>query len=95
MTKKITKIMKKNREEIREGLRLWLSEATGGCEIQSGYVKGKKEDYGWPCGTCLVGILNEIGLKPQAEEYNEHNDEVDRANEVWRAILQIRDAELK
>jgi hypothetical protein len=30
-----------------------------------------------------------------APEYGEHNNPVDRINEVWRAILQMRDYEPK
>jgi peptidoglycan-associated lipoprotein len=32
--------------------------------------------------------------KQNYQEYKQHNKPVDRANEVWRAILQIRDAKL-
>ena len=35
----------------------------------------------------LLGKL----LPHTAQEYVEHNDPVDRVNEVWRAILQLRD----
>lgn len=94
MIKKI-KILKQKKEKMREGFRLWLMNATGGCEIQGGYVKGKKQDYGWPCGTCVIAVLDMLGLNPKKKEYKEHNNRVDRTNEVWRAILQMRDAKLK
>ena len=83
-----------NYQMAREELRLWLAKYAG-CESQSGYVRGEKEDYGWPCGTCLIYLLGKIGLISRKKEYQEHNDKVDRANEVWRAVLQIRDAKLK
>jgi hypothetical protein len=83
--------MEKKYQKAREDLRLWLVENTG-CEIQGGYVEGKKQIYGWPCGTCVAHLFDKLGLDIRKKEYNEHNDEVDRVNEVWRAILQIRDA---
>jgi hypothetical protein len=38
----------------------------------------------------VCSLLGSI-MPPTAPEYSEHNDPVDRVNEVWRAILQIRD----
>lgn len=80
---------------MREGFRQWLADATG-CNIQSGAVKGKEKDSGWPCGTCTIDILSKIGLTPKVEAYHDRDKKnVDRANEVWRAILQIREAKIK
>jgi hypothetical protein len=71
--------------EFVEDLRLALIKGTHGCELQEG-TDGKP----WPCGTCTCGLL--AGLIPDsAAEYSQHNHPVDRVNEVWRAILQIRD----
>lgn len=70
----------------KEELREWLVKHTG-CDIQEG-----RGIAGWPCGTCTVGLLKYIGLDSSTSEYNEHNDPTDRCNEVWRAILQIRES---
>jgi len=67
---------KKAKEELRE----WLVKYTAGCAVQDG----------WPCGTCAVHFLEQLGLKSSKDDYHEHNKPVDRINEVWRAILQIR-----
>jgi hypothetical protein len=75
--------------KTREGLRRYLVEATGGCAIQAG-----NDGRLWPCGTCVLSLLATIGLDSQAPEYGERNGTPDRANEVWRALVQIRDAEL-
>lgn len=72
----------KEMQQAREKLRQWLVKYTNGCDVQSG----------WPCGTCAIDLLKDLGLDSNKPEYNEHNDEIDRCNEVWRAILQIRDA---
>lgn len=76
----------KSGETLREGLREYLVDATGGCAIQEG-----GDGKGWPCGTCVIDVLKRMGLDTAVVEYHEHNDPVDRVNEVWRAILQIRD----
>lgn len=68
-------------KKVKEELRKWAVKSTGGCDIQDG----------WPCGTCFVYLLEKIGLNPESPEYEEHNKPVDRINEVWRAILQIRE----
>lgn len=81
-------------QEAREDLRKWLIKYTN-CAVQSGIVNGKQEETGWPCGTCTNYFLEEIGLNPQQDEYHEHNETLDRINEVWRAILQIREAPIK
>jgi hypothetical protein len=70
-------------EEAREGLRRWLVAATG-CDIQH---------TGWPCGTCTIHLLTRLGLVEHHPAYHERNADPDRHNEVWRAILQIRDTE--
>jgi len=72
--------MKINYKQAREDLRKYLVEYTG-CEIQDG----------WPCGTCIMALLNGLGLDDTKPEYKEHNKPIDRHNEVWRAILQIRE----
>jgi hypothetical protein len=64
----------------RAALQAWATKQTK-CRVQNG----------WPCGTCFFDLLRRIGLNEDAPEYHAHNDPVDRANEVWRAVLQIRD----
>jgi hypothetical protein len=67
--------------------------------MENKYLRAKKElkeflvkythcqlQDGWPCGTCLIHFLQKIGVK----EDKNHNKPIDRLNEVWRAILQIR-----
>jgi hypothetical protein len=77
--------------ECREELRLWLVKWTG-CSVQSGLDKsGKLRDDGWPCGTCACFLLATLG----AVEDGFHNNPVDRNNEAWRAILQLRGDEVK
>jgi hypothetical protein len=78
--------MQQPKKEVRfvEALRVALVEATT-CGIQES-ADGKD----WPCGTCTCALLAKL-LPCTAREYREHNDPVDRVNEVWRAILQIRD----
>jgi len=76
------------RNEAREELRLWLVKWTN-CEIQTG------KSGAYPCGTCAIDLFKSIGLTSDDPAYNEHNDEIDRLNEVWRAILQIRDTKIK
>ncbi len=78
-----------NYKDARETLRLWFLAYTG-CFIQED-INGKE----WPCGTCTIDLLNKIGLKSAKKEYNKHNRPVDRSNEVWRAILQIRNTKVK
>ena len=77
--------MVKNKR-AREDLRKWLIKYTK-CELQEA-----KDGKAYPCGTCVIALLNDIGLHPRKKEYKEHNNPVDRMNEVWRAILQVRDA---
>jgi hypothetical protein len=81
----MSNVMVKN-EKAREELRKWLIKNTK-CKIQ---VSNNGKAY--PCGTCVIHLLNSIGLNPKVKEYKLHNEKVDRLNEVWRAILQIRDA---
>ena len=68
--------------KAKEALRKWAVKYTGGCNIQED-IEGR----GWPCGTCFCSLLGELGI----EEDGEHNKEVDRTNEIWRGILQLRD----
>lgn len=70
----------KNIAETRVAFRKFLVKATG-CSIQGG----------WPCGTCTMQLLTDLGLDSDEPEYKERNEEPDRHNEVWRAILQIRE----
>lgn len=79
--------IKANAIKAREDLRKWLVKYSK-CDIQEG------QGGDWPCGTCVIGLLSDMGLSARKKEYKEHNDPVDRSNEVWRAILQIRDAKL-
>lgn len=69
-----------NYNEVREGLQKWAVESTAGCDLQDG----------WPCGTCMCELLANLGVK----ENGERNNPVDRVNEMWRGILQIREADL-
>ena len=92
MGKKIK--IKKNYNLAREELRQWIEKWTE-CSIQGGYIDKKLEEGGWSCGTCFIHLLNEIGLTSDNEAYHERNDDNGRTNEVWRAILQIRDAKIK
>jgi hypothetical protein len=66
----------------RERLRRFLVRETGGCVVQDG----------WPCGTCFMEYLDRLGLDKDKADYRDANDPPDRHNEVWRAILQIREA---
>jgi hypothetical protein len=68
------------RTDAKRDLQKFLVKHTGGCTVQNG----------WPCGTCAIALFEDLGLNPKAKEYKEHNKPVDRTNEVWRAILQIR-----
>jgi hypothetical protein len=63
----------------REEFRTWLVRFSL-CDVQDG----------WPCGTCTVELLTKLGLTRSKDEYSKHNNPVDRINEVWRAIIQIR-----
>ena len=75
----------KKARQFVEDLRTALIKATSGCTIQQG-ADGKD----WPCGTCVCGLLGSL-LPHDASEYTQRNDPPDRVNEVWRAILQMRD----
>lgn len=84
LTKKQVQEQKKIRgAEAREALRKFLVKYTD-CDIQH---------TGYPCGTCFMALLDRLGLDATKPEYKEHNTPRDRHNEVWRAILQIREAE--
>ena len=90
--KKPKKIKIKLDNEAREDLRKYLIKHTKGCVIQGGIISGKKKSFGWPCGTCVIDLLSRIGLDSEKEEYKKSNETPERHNEIWRAILQIRDA---
>ena len=78
-----------NPKKAREEFRKWLIEYTG-CALQIA-----EDSSHYPCGTCTIALFDSIGLNPKDKAYNDREkDNVDRANEVWRAILQIRDAKL-
>ncbi|NQU84072.1 MAG: hypothetical protein HQ536_05175 [Parcubacteria group bacterium] len=77
-----------NYKEAREDFRSWLIEYTH-CEIQEG-ENGKA----YPCGTCVTALFKSIGVNSENPEYDEHNEKVDRLNEIHRAILQLRDTKL-
>lgn len=66
---------KKDKGLCIEELRQWLVKWTK-CSIQTS----------WPCGTCACDLIAQLDVK----ETGQHNKPVDRVNEVWRAILQIR-----
>ncbi len=66
-----------NKRLARKEFKEWLLKHTK-CDIQSN---------GWACGTCTTNLLDELGV---SEDKN-HNTPVDRVNEVWRGILQIRE----
>lgn len=70
----------------REELRQWAIKVARGCNVQKG------DGYGrcYPCGTCFIDGLKRI-MKENNPIIDEHNEPVDRFNEIWRAILQIRD----
>jgi hypothetical protein len=74
--KQRTFMPKKEKSECIEELRQWLVKWTK-CSVQNG---------GWPCGTCACYLISRLGAK----ETGQHNKPIDRVNEVWRAILQIR-----
>lgn len=71
---------------FRETLRQSLIEATGGCALQEA-----ADGSLWPRATCTCALFGLL-LSKAAPEYHEHNTPPDRINEVWRAILQLRDA---
>lgn len=72
-------------QAFREALRQCLIDATGGCALQQA-----TDGSLWPCGTCTCAFLAML-LSKNVPEYHEHNSPTDRINEVWRAILQLRD----
>lgn len=89
-TKRKTPVLPSN-AHIRNWLREILVVGTGGCGVQEA-----ADGSGWPCGTCTIDLLTRIGLNAKKPEYRDRNkkDQSDRHNEVWRAILQIRDAKI-
>jgi hypothetical protein len=76
---------KEEKTLLREKFRLWSIEVAGGCSLQEG-----EDGEAYPCGTCFNAGLGEL-ITEYNEEYNGHNDEPDRINEVWRFLLQLRD----
>lgn len=83
---------------LREEFRRFLVRSTN-CALQEVERKhgkgGRVVREGWPCGTCTFWLFRRMGLNPSAKFYHEHNKKCDRGNEVWRAVLQIRDAKLR
>lgn len=73
-------------KEFREDLRALLVDYSGGCAIQEG-ADGSQ----WPCGTCMCALFTSV-MDHEDPQYQQRNDPVDRVNEIWRAVLQIRDA---
>jgi hypothetical protein len=67
-----------------DAFRVALVDATG-CSLQKA-----ADGSDWPCGTCVCALLGRL-LDESAPEYSAHNVPIDRINEVWRAILQMRD----
>ena len=69
----------KNKDKAKAILEIqeWLLKWTNDCDIQGGF----------PCATCTTNLLSKLGVK----EDGEHNNPVNRVNEVWRGILQIRE----
>ena len=53
------------------------------CDIQDG----------WPCGTCIMTWLDDLGLDSKLDFYSSHNESIVRHNEVWRFILQVREGD--
>jgi hypothetical protein len=79
--------------QAREEMRQWLVKYTH-CKAHDGYIGHEMHDASWPCGTCVMAFLSELGLTDEDEQYHVHNAAIDRLNEVWRAILQIRETDL-
>ena len=79
--------------QAREEMRRWLVKYTN-CRLQSGHIRSHMRDFSWPCATCVLAFLTELGLTDDDEHYHEHCAPPDRRNEVWRAIMQIREADL-
>ena len=77
-------------EKRRNELRLWAIRVAGGCGIQ----EGAGDDKVYPCGTCFNVGLSFL-VDGRSKIYKEHNEPVDRINEVWRYLLQIRDMDYK
>ena len=75
-----------NKKSFLNDFRDLLIEHCGGCAIQEA-----KDGTEWPCGTCVCALFGSV-LDVNSKEYDEHNEDVDRVNEIWRAILQMRDA---
>lgn len=69
----------------KRAFRDFLVEYTS-CTVQEG-----EDGMSYPCGTCTIALFDGMGLKANKPAFSEHNEPHDRANEVWRAILQIRD----
>lgn len=76
--------MSVNYSEARTELKEWLIKNTAGCTLHDG----------WPCGTCTCHLFAQLGLNHDTPEYSEHNEPLDRINEIWRAIIEIRNAKL-
>lgn len=80
--------MKKINQDAKKSFRNWLVKYTN-CKIQEG-----KDGMTYPCGTCAIALFDSMGLNEKGKEYKVHNKPIDRSKEVWRAILQIRDAKI-
>ena len=82
-------IEKMDKEKLHKSFRNLVVDIAGGCKIQQG-----KDGMTYPCGTCFCSGLSQLGLDEKHTDYKEHNEPVDRINEVWRAVLQIRDTKV-
>lgn len=67
-------------DKAKEEFRRFLIRNTG-CTMQQ-----DKNGKPYPCGTCTIDLMKRMGMK----ESKQHNKPVDRLNEVWRGILQVR-----
>jgi hypothetical protein len=76
--KRLTMTATARESRFIETRRVALIEATT-CAIQE-----DADGTEWPCGTCACALLGKV-MPTTAPEYSEHNDPVDRINEVWRA----------
>lgn len=80
--------LKRTPAEKREEFRAFLVEMTG-CTIHAG-----RDGKVWPCGTCAQHLFSAMGLDQTDPQYIESNELVTRHNEIWRGIIQIRNAKL-
>ena len=75
--------------KYRKTMRNWAVKISGGCTVQQG-----DDGQTYPCGSCFCAGLGQL-IDEKKADYKEHNEPVDRINEVWRFLLQLRDEEYK